>query len=787
MPNLIEILVKLKGNENVKRSMTELNQGFELLDKSVLSAVGPMEQFLSFSNLPMLVSAAGAVWELSGAIGVIPAAAGSAALAMGAAKIAFIGFGDAMKNIGDPKKFAESIKFMAPAMQDAMRSIQKLVPAWDTLKKRVQDAAWSNINTHIDELGRKYLPILNSALVKTASGMNRGVTATAQFLETSGASDDMAHSFDNMSGFVEKIASTMPNLVQSLLNLVTVGSDFLPAMGDGLVGLIERFTLFLQKARESGQLKEWIQSGIDAVKMLSQIVSNVFGIIASAFQASGQSGAGFLVVLRDLTAKMLEWTKSAEGQEKIRALFEALSHVAFPLLQILPSLAAAVFSMAQMFASLPGPVQSIIGGFIGWASVVGLIIGRIGPLVGLLMQLKLSMIKTAATAIASFTSAAASSVASAATVTASWVAASAAYAARMAVMVASTAASTATMVATWIARMTVMAAASVAAGATAAAAWIAANIAMIAATGGIILIIGALIAIVVLLVQHWDWVKEKASALGSWIKGVWDAIYGAISSAVSAIIDFVKEHWQAILAVVMGPIGILIGLLITNWEKIKAIFKTGVDAVLNAVGFLARLPEIVIGYIANMVQGAISKATELVNWFKDLRSKILGAIGNILQAMGEVGWNIIQGIWSGLQRGWSWLVDKVQNLARELLNAAKRAIGIASKSKAFEKEFGAEIPPGAAAGINSTANVARKAVQSMASGLLDSSALGRYRAAAPGINTAVAHGMAGGQTARVVLEFRGGSTPIGEFLARIIRDYVKVQGGDVQTTFGRNA
>ena len=63
-----------------------------------------------------VVQAAG---QLSGVLGLLPAAAGAAGLAIGSLKIATAGFADAIKEVGDPAKFAEAIKALAPKAQQA--------------------------------------------------------------------------------------------------------------------------------------------------------------------------------------------------------------------------------------------------------------------------------------------------------------------------------------------------------------------------------------------------------------------------------------------------------------------------------------------------------------------------------------------------------------------------------------------------------------------------------------------------------------------------------------------
>ena len=72
--------------------------------EALTAAVG-----LAPNVVPLIGSAVQAVGQLSGVLGLIPAAAGAAGLAMGSLKIATMGFGDAVKAVGDPEKFAEAL------------------------------------------------------------------------------------------------------------------------------------------------------------------------------------------------------------------------------------------------------------------------------------------------------------------------------------------------------------------------------------------------------------------------------------------------------------------------------------------------------------------------------------------------------------------------------------------------------------------------------------------------------------------------------------------------------
>lgn len=331
-------------------------------------------------------------------------------------------------------------------------------------------------------------------------------------------------------------------------------------------------------------------------------------------------------------------------------------------------------------------------------------------------------------------------------------------------------------------------AASIAGAVATAAAWVVANIAMIAATGGIILIIAAVIAAIVLLVKNWDWVKEKAGELWNWIKGAWDGIKNAVTGAVQSALDWLSENWPLILAILGGPLGLLIKLVVDNWDKIVAFIKAAgprIGAALLEIGRV--MLAIMTGGLSELIILIVRKWDEIVGFFRGLGGRIGDAVGGIISDMSRVGRGIIDGIWNGIVNGWDWLMGKVQDLANSLLDAAMSAIGIGSPSKAFAQKFGAEIPPGAALGVDKNAHVAQEAVRRMSLGMLDQVA--KYRTpTATGNGVAMAARAAGngsGLPERIVLELQAGASRLDELLIEVLSKSIRVRGGDVQVVLGK--
>ena len=131
-------------------------------------------------------------------------------------------------------------------------------------------------------------------------------------------------------------------------------------------------------------------------------------------------------------------------------------------------------------------------------------------------------------------------------------------------------------------------------------------------------------------------------------QAIWDAIRGfieatlrTIQSIVMAIASAIQSLWQSFL-----------GTLWSLWQSAW-------------------------GNIAGLLQSALGTLTSIAH-------AIVAAIfGAFSQDWGSIGRNIVEGIGNALRAGLSWVADQARRIAEAALEAARRALGLASPSKEF--------------------------------------------------------------------------------------------------------
>jgi len=173
--------------------------------------------------------------------------------------------------------------------------------------------------------------------------------------------------------------------------------------------------------------------------------------------------------------------------------------------------------------------------------------------------------------------------------------------------------------------------------------------------GLIILAIAALIAIIILVVKNWDWVKEKALELWNKLKEIWGNIVGFFKEGWDKITGFFKEGMTWILNAVKDI-----------WNKIVDVFKN--------------IWNIAVGWGKDIILGLWEGIKGLATWIWD---KITGFFSNI--------WKGIKGIFGigspsklAIEAG----MDIAKGLAEGIESGVKDALG---DIRASMEDIGAEV------------------------------------------------------------------------------------------------
>nr|DAN11990.1 MAG TPA: tail tape measure protein [Caudoviricetes sp.] len=195
---------------------------------------------------------------------------------------------------------------------------------------------------------------------------------------------------------------------------------------------------------------------------------------------------------------------------------------------------------------------------------------------------------------------------------------------------------------------------------------------------------------------------------------IWNWITVDLPQIIQGIIQWFAQLpgqiWDCLLNIINSVIewGTNVYNTATEWIS---------NTINSIVDWFVRLPGRIWTCLTNVINNVITWGRNLASKgleaARNLFNNIVNTITSLPGQMLSLGENIVRGIWDGMGNLKNWIVEKVKELARGILDGMKSALGIHSPSKLFKDEVGRFIPQGVAVGIEADTDSALKAIDNM--------------------------------------------------------------------------
>lgn len=191
--------------------------------------------------------------------------------------------------------------------------------------------------------------------------------------------------------------------------------------------------------------------------------------------------------------------------------------------------------------------------------------------------------------------------------------------------------------------------------------------------------------------------------IGSLVSGIVQALPAAVE-AISAVVPMLVEQIAILLPqIVDAGIGIIVALADGIGENLPALVPAAVDAIITvADGLLNHIDTLILAagkLTVGMAQGLVEALPRLVVRLPEVIGAIVKGLLSGMAAIGEVGSQLVRGLFDGISNAASWLYDKLRGWVSDVLGWVKGLFGINSPSKVFADEVGKFIPPGITVGV----------------------------------------------------------------------------------------
>lgn len=669
---------------------------------AILSAVAGI-----LLTIPNLIGAiGGAVAVVGGALALIPALAAAAIASISSLVVGMNGFLDAMSKAGDAKQFNEALKELSPNAQEAARALTTWREPLSEIREAVQNALFQNMADSFDRL-KSLLPPIKRGLTGIAGAQNVMIRNWVKMASSQESVRDTDTIMQNVRKAFDNARNALANFGRGLKDIAVVGSSFLPGFGKSVDGVSKRFAEWARNARETGEMREWIQNAIDKLKQLGRITADIWVGFRNIFEAM-RGGEDFLDIVERLSQGFRDWSEAEDTQKTLKSLARVMRVVIdaatelfgqvfrtagevfrdlepflvtfartfatvvadalraiTPMLKdmtrwlsenkaIMVPLAITIISLVTGFKLLVTAARGVVAvkesfqALKAGATIIGEVGTKIGGSAKKISTALWESANSAATWVSTMTSkwreAAAQAVVHSAEVSKAWVK-------KTAQTAKETAAKWASAATDWIKIWAGAAKAAAVNAAKTAVAWITNIARMVAAT-----------------------VAQMAVAVATWVAN-W-ARMAAVALANAARIALAWLIAMGPIALVIAAVVALVALIILNWDRIKNATKAAWDWIWNliqtVVGWIVDRFTDFVGWLRGIWDGLWKFVTDLIGQARDVINGIVDKIIGILRGIGDIVGNVVgffEDIYNGII-GWfkdlfSWLGD----LGKKILNA----------------------------------------------------------------------------------------------------------------------
>ena len=179
----------------------------------------------------------------------------------------------------------------------------------------------------------------------------------------------------------------------------------------------------------------------------------------------------------------------------------------------------------------------------------------------------------------------------------------------------------------------------------------------------------------------------------------------AIIDGVVKIVDYVPEVIQAAIDLLMGIVKALPTIITALTDALPDLITTIVNVLIEAIPVLLegaiqllmaiieaiptiivilgeKLPEIIIAIFNALTSNESLQKLDQAG--KSLLNKIVDGINSLFGKIGQVGINLVLGLWNGIGSKVNWIIGKIRGFGSSVMSAIKGIFGVHSPSTEFE-------------------------------------------------------------------------------------------------------
>lgn len=290
------------------------------------AALGLLLTTVASSGLSLVSSMTGLfadIGKLGGFALALPTALGSITAFTIAGIMAFTGFKDAING---------SEEAMARLPENAQKAARALRGTWTAMQVPTQQAFCEQMGTAFTDLVDRVFPEVQVGLAQVRSSSGKMFREVLRSFTDLGGDGVFAGMFDNLAQGIDIAARGIRPFMGALIQLGSVGSRYLPQVGNWIREISTTFADWVRRSAEAGKINLWMENASKAAGNLGQAFKNAAGALSAIVQGTRSAGSGNLETLADTMLKIRRTAESNVFQTGMANILGG-AHIAVQFLQ----------------------------------------------------------------------------------------------------------------------------------------------------------------------------------------------------------------------------------------------------------------------------------------------------------------------------------------------------------------------------------------------------------------------------------------------------------------------
>lgn len=307
--------------------------GFGVLIGAVIPYVVALVAELA-ALVTVAIQAAGVVVALGAAVG---------ALAGGflVAKVGTMGVADAFKaqqkaldelnRTGKVSKKTQeeldaAMKKLAPSARNFVKEVEEMRPAFDGLRKAVQQALFLDLGDMFERTAKEIIPVLTTGMVGVAKAINDVALSFLNWVRSAEGTKTIGDVFKSISTLLPPVLRILGKFALGIANLFIGATPGAKTFLAWLEKVADRFVKWTKKISEDGSLTTFMLKAQSAFRAIMGLAGDLIGLFTAFSDTGGlQAGLDLIDKFRGKIQELTTWLRDPANAQKIQDFWDQVS------------------------------------------------------------------------------------------------------------------------------------------------------------------------------------------------------------------------------------------------------------------------------------------------------------------------------------------------------------------------------------------------------------------------------------------------------------------------------